>query len=191
MEPARRADPSLAREQQVRSAKLSKFPLAGSLGYPYLAFDDAVPRESAKTDPMGFATNLPERVIPDDVQRLPGFLAGLKMEADRRGALELEDTGDTAAILGSLPLGHAYAAFFVSGMCRAFLHFRKARKGRDKMKFHDREAPKTILETEGRFQLTGHEVLESHLFGAEAAEEKSLCGRGATWGHGGRIECAD
>ena len=59
------------------------------------------------------------------------------------------------------------------------------------MKFHDREAPKTILETEGRFQLTGHEVLESHLLGAEAAEEKSLCERGATWGHGGRIECAD
>ena len=42
------------------------------------------------------------------------------------------------------------------------------------MKFHDREAPKTILETEGRSPLTRREVMEMHLF----AKEEALCGRG-------------
>lgn len=44
---------------------------------------------------MGFATNLPERVIPDDVQRLPEFIAGLKMEADRRGYLTCSSCKDS------------------------------------------------------------------------------------------------
>ena len=57
-----------------------------SPGYAYLTFDDAVTRESAETDPGGFVTELPERVILDEVQRVPGLFAALKMEVDRRRA---------------------------------------------------------------------------------------------------------
>ena len=56
----------------------------GSPGYSYLTFDDAAVRESAETDPIGFVTELPERVILDEVQRVPGLFAALKMEVDRR-----------------------------------------------------------------------------------------------------------
>ena len=48
------------------------------------------------------------------------------------------------------------------------------------MTFHDREAPKTTLETEGRSQLIRHEVMEMHLFDENAPEEQSLCGGGTT-----------
>ena len=44
------------------------------------------------------------------------------------------------------------------------------------MKSHDREAPKTTLETEGRSPLIRHEVMEMHL----SVEEEALCGRGTT-----------
>ena len=43
------------------------------------------------------------------------------------------------------------------------------------MKSHDREAPKTTLETEGRSQLIRHEVIEMHLSGTNAVVPKALC----------------
>ncbi len=55
----------------------------GSPGYAYLTFDDAVTKESAETDPMGFVSELPERVILDEVQRVPGLFAALKLTVDR------------------------------------------------------------------------------------------------------------
>ena len=57
-----------------------------SPGYAYLTFDDTVTRESAETDPMGFVAELPDRVILDEVQRVPALFAALKMEVDRRRA---------------------------------------------------------------------------------------------------------
>ena len=55
-------------------------------GYDYFSFDDAVACESARADPMGFVADLPERVILDEVQRVPTLFAALKLEVDRRQA---------------------------------------------------------------------------------------------------------
>ena len=44
------------------------------------------------------------------------------------------------------------------------------------MKLHHCDALKATMETEGRFQLTRHEVFEMHLFDTDAAEEEALCG---------------
>lgn len=52
--------------------------------YTYVSFDDEVVRIAAETDPMGFVTDLPERVILDEIQRVPTLFAALKMEVDRR-----------------------------------------------------------------------------------------------------------
>ena len=53
-------------------------------GYEYLSFDDEVVRGGAEADPMGFVADLPERVILDEVQRVPALFSALKMEVDRR-----------------------------------------------------------------------------------------------------------
>lgn len=44
------------------------------------------------------------------------------------------------------------------------------------MEFHNRDALKANPGAEGRFQLTGREVFEIHLFDEDAAEEQALCG---------------
>ena len=54
--------------------------------YAYFTFDDAVAREGAEADPLGFVADLPERVVLDEVQRAPALFAALKMEVDRRRA---------------------------------------------------------------------------------------------------------
>ena len=53
-------------------------------GYAYVTFDDAVTREVATTDPIGFVTDLPPRVILDEVQRVPELFTTLKMAIDRK-----------------------------------------------------------------------------------------------------------
>ncbi len=52
-------------------------------GYAYVTFDDAVTREAATTDPIGFVADLPGRVILDEVQHMPKLFATLKMAIDR------------------------------------------------------------------------------------------------------------
>ncbi len=59
---------------------------SSSLGYGYLSFDDDVVRAGAESDPMGFIADLPERVVLDEVQRVPGLFTALKLEVDRRRA---------------------------------------------------------------------------------------------------------
>ena len=54
--------------------------------YVYISFDDEVIRAGAESDPMGFVADLPERVILDEVQRIPPIFTALKMEIDRRRA---------------------------------------------------------------------------------------------------------
>lgn len=54
--------------------------------YTYISFDDAVARDGAHADPMGFVADLPERVILDEIQRVPELFEALKMEVDRRRA---------------------------------------------------------------------------------------------------------
>ncbi|MCY4613802.1 MAG: ATP-binding protein [Nitrospira sp.] len=52
--------------------------------YTYISFDDDVARDGAEADPMGFVAGLPERVILDEIQRVPALFTALKMEVDRQ-----------------------------------------------------------------------------------------------------------
>ena len=58
--------------------------VGASRGYSYVTFDDDVVRAAAEDDPLGFAIDLPERVIIDEVQKVPELFPALKMEIDRR-----------------------------------------------------------------------------------------------------------
>lgn len=51
--------------------------------YTYITFDDEVQIEAAKTDPVGFVADLPDKVILDEVQRTPELFASLKVAVDR------------------------------------------------------------------------------------------------------------
>jgi uncharacterized protein len=53
-------------------------------GYAYVSFDDAVLCTAARADPVGFAGDLPERVILDEVQRVPALFSALKVAVDRK-----------------------------------------------------------------------------------------------------------
>ena len=57
-----------------------------SMGYTRISFDDDVARAAAGADPAGFVAGLPERVILDEVQRVPSLFTALKQEIDRRRA---------------------------------------------------------------------------------------------------------
>jgi predicted AAA+ superfamily ATPase len=52
-------------------------------GYAYVSFDDDVQRASALADPMGFVADLPDRVILDEVQRVPALFTSIKAAVDR------------------------------------------------------------------------------------------------------------
>ena len=56
---------------------------ARNRGYTYVSFDDDIVRRGAEADPMGFVGDLPEKVILDEVQRVPVLFTALKMEVDR------------------------------------------------------------------------------------------------------------
>ncbi len=57
--------------------------VGGPLGHSYVSFDDDVARRTAETDPAGFVADLPERIVLDEVQRVPGIFAALKTAIDR------------------------------------------------------------------------------------------------------------
>ena len=52
--------------------------------YDYFSFDNDVVRTGAEADPVGFIAALPERVVLDEVRRVPGIFTALKLEVDRR-----------------------------------------------------------------------------------------------------------
>ena len=52
-------------------------------GYSYFNFDDDVALAAAKSDPIGFVDDLPDRVILDEVQRAPGLFTAIKRAVDR------------------------------------------------------------------------------------------------------------
>jgi len=52
--------------------------------YRYFSFDDPVTREGARADPMGFVADLPDRVILDEVQRVPELFEAIKISVDRQ-----------------------------------------------------------------------------------------------------------
>lgn len=55
-------------------------------GHVYLSFDDDVQRAAAQADPVGYVADLPERVILDEVQRVPELFTSLKAVVDSRRA---------------------------------------------------------------------------------------------------------
>lgn len=52
-------------------------------GYAYSSFDDDVLRASAQSDPAGFVADLPDKVVLDEVQRVPELFTTLKSAVDR------------------------------------------------------------------------------------------------------------
>ncbi|MFZ2420353.1 MAG: AAA family ATPase, partial [Anaerolineae bacterium] len=52
-------------------------------GYTYITFDDDVQLAAARFDPIGFVADLPEKVILDEVQRVPELFLALKAAVDR------------------------------------------------------------------------------------------------------------
>lgn len=52
-------------------------------GYAYISFDNDVLCAAAQADPVGFVADLPERVVLDEVQRVPGLFTSLKAAVDR------------------------------------------------------------------------------------------------------------
>lgn len=52
-------------------------------GYAYSSFDDDVLRASAQSDPVGFVADLPDKVVLDEVQRVPELFTTLKSAVDR------------------------------------------------------------------------------------------------------------
>lgn len=53
-------------------------------GLPYFSFDDEFVRTDAEADPVRFVSDLRERAILDQVQRVPRLFSVLKREIDRR-----------------------------------------------------------------------------------------------------------
>ena len=56
----------------------------GRRDYAYVNFDDDAVRAGAQADPMGFVADLPERVILDEIQRVPALFSALKIAVDCR-----------------------------------------------------------------------------------------------------------
>ncbi len=53
-------------------------------GYLYVSFDDDVALSAAKSDPVGFVADRPDKVVLDEVQRVPGLFAAIKTAVDRQ-----------------------------------------------------------------------------------------------------------
>ncbi len=51
-------------------------------GHAYFTFDNDVTRAAAEADPVGFAANLPQRSVLDEVQKVPALFAALKEAVD-------------------------------------------------------------------------------------------------------------
>jgi len=58
--------------------------LGESRGYAYRSFDDGLVRDAAEKDPVGFVDDLPEKVILDEVQRVPSLFSSLKLSIDHK-----------------------------------------------------------------------------------------------------------
>ncbi|HEY9464413.1 MAG TPA: ATP-binding protein [Vicinamibacterales bacterium] len=57
--------------------------LGETRGYRYLSFDDEVARRAAEADPAGFVLGLTDRLVIDEVQRVPQLFTSLKAAIDR------------------------------------------------------------------------------------------------------------
>ena len=68
-------------------------------GYDYISFDDEVNRWAVEADPAGFVNGLPERIMLDEVQRVPKLFSAIKLAVDRnRQAGRFVLTGSTVVL---------------------------------------------------------------------------------------------
>jgi len=51
-------------------------------GYTYITFDDDIQLAAARSDPVGFVADLPDKVVLDEVQRAPDIFLALKSAVD-------------------------------------------------------------------------------------------------------------
>ncbi|MDP2367095.1 ATP-binding protein, partial [Rhodoferax sp.] len=57
--------------------------VAARAGYAYVTFDDDKQLLAARADPQGFVNALPNRVVLDEIQRVPEIFTSLKLVVDR------------------------------------------------------------------------------------------------------------
>jgi predicted AAA+ superfamily ATPase len=57
--------------------------VAEPAGFGYLSFDDDNLARAARADPLGFVTDLPPKMVLDEVQRVPELFTTLKLVVDR------------------------------------------------------------------------------------------------------------
>ncbi len=57
--------------------------VAEPAGYGYVSFDDDNLVRAAQADPLGFVSDLPPRMVLDEVQRVPEIFTSLKLAVDR------------------------------------------------------------------------------------------------------------
>lgn len=57
--------------------------VGSDLEYRYISFDDDNQLQAARTDPIGFVQNLPEKVILDEIQRTPELFLAIKASVDQ------------------------------------------------------------------------------------------------------------
>jgi uncharacterized protein len=72
------------------------------VGYPadYLTMDDVVVLAAAESDPEGFVSGLPDRVILDEVQRAPSLFTAIKRSVDtKRAPKRFLLTGSASALI--------------------------------------------------------------------------------------------
>lgn len=107
-------------------------------GYSYITFDDDVLRAAATADPVSFTANLGNRVVLDEVQRVPGLFTSIKAAVDRdrtpgrfiltgsANVLLLPNLADSLAgrmeILRLHPLAQTELAGNLSGFLDALFH---------------------------------------------------------------------
>lgn len=107
--------------------------LGDKQGYAYISFDDAVMRDAAETDPIGFVDGLPERIILDEVQRVPELFTSLKaaVDSDRQAGrflltgsanvLLLPKLSDSLAGRMAIQRLHPFAQCELSGTASTFI----------------------------------------------------------------------
>ena len=101
-------------------------------GYDYISFDDEVMRRAVEADPTGFVNGLPERVILDEVQRVPKLFSAIKLAVDRNrqagrfvltGSVNVLQTKITDSLAGRMAIIrlHPLAQTELGGVSPGFL----------------------------------------------------------------------
>ncbi len=57
--------------------------IGDSKGYDYITFDDDLQKAAAQADPIGYIADLPDRVILDEIQRVPELFTSIKAAVDK------------------------------------------------------------------------------------------------------------